>query len=212
MTTDNNETVKDSTVKPLPLKEATLLISPDVRAEYCDNSLDGPVRHEDWTKENLIKQLKKADSIIDGHNKEVNELKNNFERIQEKDAQTIEDCLERSKASVSSGYKLSEELEKIKSRTFDEWLKGLIEDQVDARLKKWTEESDMINLDRKIAAVMEEAVSNLEIDTESIYGLEEAIKDTASYVVSEMDISDISGLDDFVDSKIAEIQIESNIC
>ena len=70
----------------------------------------------------------------------------------------------------------------------------------------------MINLDRKIAAVMEEAVSNLEIDTESIYGLEEAIKDTASYVVSEMDISDISGLDDFVDSKIAEIQIESNIC
>ena len=107
---------------------------------------------------------------------------------------------ERIKAAVDAGSRLSDRLEKIEGRTFDEWLKGWVDDRVTERVR--------------------EEMADLNLDVEDISGLTDQIHETAGEAaneqIGEMSASDLYGLDDLIreqaeevfDNKIGDVSVE----
>ena len=171
MNTDNNESIIGENVRPV-----------------CDNTIGGPAPYEDWSKEDLIKQLRQADAVVEG-----------FGTVRE-------DYEERIMAAVDLGSEISDKLEKIKGRTFDEWLKGWVDDQVAERVSV-----EVSNLQK---------VQGWKLDVSDITGLADKIHMISLVHVQEemkkLSASDIYGLetlvqtqaDDVFDDRIKEISVE----
>lgn len=173
---------------------------PKTESPIVDHSIGSADPYEEWTPDAMIIELRERDDRI-------------MRLMGAEESWTL-----RVLSQTERTKELVEKLEKIKSRTFDDWLKGWVDDRVQEKLKDGLDDMDLDvdsisglddEISNKVESAVEEQVS--EVRAEDITGIENLIDERSEELVDEKLSFFEERIKEVAGEMILNIEIESRI-